>query len=97
MQLASIKSMLEAPKRKGAPRPAASPTIMIDGLTKDTNDLLRQLAELSLDALGVEVSENRLHDEMHRHLRAIVPALGSGPDSESRLRSAIAHAIADYD
>ncbi|SRR5881394_1027750 len=96
VQLAPLRAMLEAPNRRGG-RKRVPASVAIDGLSKEANDLLRQLAERSLDALGVEVSEQRILDEMHRHLGAIVPSLGTSGDLDARLCSAISNAIADYD
>ena len=70
---------------------------MIEGLHGDTVALLRDLAERSLDALGVAASDRRIADEMQRHLAKIAPALPGGARMEEHLRSALRSAIADYD
>jgi len=96
VQLAPLRAMLEAPnRRRGTKR--SRPAVTITGLSQEANDLLRQLAERSLEALGVQVSEQRTLDEMHRHLGAIAASLGSGGDVDARLCAAISSAIADYD
>lgn len=96
VQLAPLRALVDAPKRRrereSAWRPPALP-----GLSPESNDLLRALAERSLEALGVRPDDARLTDEMHRHLRAIAPGLPSGADMEERLRATLRTAIEEYD
>ena len=62
----------------------------------ETVSLLRDLAERSLDSLGVVPVEERVRDEMHRHLRMLAPALSSR-DADQELRAALRRAISEYD
>lgn len=97
VQLASLRSLVEAPPRnrdRAAPRPDR---LQLHGLSRETNDLLRVLAERSLDALGVSHDDSRVSDEMQRQLRAIAPGLRGGQQMESDLRTALAAALAEFD
>jgi hypothetical protein len=98
VELAPLRALVEAPARK-RDRPLPTAGADIHGLSPETTDLLRQLAERSLDMLGVSTDETRIRDEMHRHLSAIVSALptGKGAQMEEHLRAALRAAIADYD
>lgn len=92
VELAPIRALLDSPMRTvGGPADA-----MFAGLDAQTNDLLRQLAERSLDALGVSANNARIEDEMHRHLRVLAPVLRE-PDFEDQLRRTIQKALAEYD
>lgn len=95
-RLAPIRSAVEAMPRRRDARPAAT-TVQLHGLSSDTIAILRDLAQRSLDALGVKQSEKNVEDEMHRQLGALVRGLGGGRNDEERLRAAIRSAIADYD
>jgi hypothetical protein len=97
VQLAPLRALADAPARRREHRPRSSATMAIHGLDADTVDLLRQLAEHSLDALGVSPEEGRIIDEMHRHLRLIAPGLASGEEMEDRLRAALRAAINEYE
>lgn len=94
--LAPIRSLVEAiPRSRDRRRSTPSPEIT--GLDRETNQLLRALAERSLDALGVRQSEYTVEDEMHRQLRAIAPALPGGPAMELELRRVLRAALEEYD
>lgn len=97
VQLASLRALVEAPPRnrdRAAHRPDP---LHLHGLSRETNDLLRALAERSLDALGVAHDDARVADEMHRQLRAITPGLRGGQQMEDDLRAALVAAIAEFD
>jgi len=97
VQLAPLRELIDAPARRRERREPARPPIEIRGLSRETVGLLRELAARSLEALGVSVDDNRIDDEMHRHLRAMVPPLPAGPEMEEQLRDALRSAIAEYD
>lgn len=97
VQLAPLRSLVEALPRNRDRAVRSPDPLSIHGLTRETNGLLRALAERSLDALGVAHEESRIADEMHRQLRAITPGLRGGRQMEDDLRRALLAAIADYD
>jgi hypothetical protein len=96
VELAPLRSLTEAPPRmrdrRGTPHGAR-----IHGLSGETTSLLRELAERSLDSLGVTADDRALEDEMHRHLRILAPGLTAGVGMETQLRRAIQAMIAEYD
>lgn len=96
VELAPLRSLTEAPVRRRDVRPSR-PNVEIHGLSRETTALLRDLAERSLDALGVTTNAAVIDDEMHRHLRLLAPGLPAGQDLEHRLREAIRALIAEYD
>jgi len=97
VELAPLRALSDAPHRRREPRASAETGLEIHGLTRETTGLLRDLAERSLDALGVAPDEARIADEMHRQLRVIAPGLSSGPRMEQQLRDVLRAAIAEYD
>jgi hypothetical protein len=97
--LAPMKALLDAPGRRREqtppPKPAAPPTL--DALTDETRDLLRVLAERSLDALGVRDRDPFVEGEMLRLFGSLASTVPQGPDRERRLRTAIRSAMSEYD
>ena len=93
--LASIRALSEAVARRKDPK-RSSPDFAFEGLSPDTVSLLRDLADRSLDSLGVATTEARVRDEMHRHLRVLAPGL-TGRDIDDALRAVLRRAIAEYD
>ncbi|MGH7638478.1 MAG: Smr/MutS family protein [Gemmatimonadaceae bacterium] len=93
--LAPLRALSEAAARRKDPRRAV-PDFAFEGLSADSVSLLRDLAERSLDGLGVDITEERVRDEMHRHLRLLAPGL-AGREIDSELRAVIRRAIAEYD
>lgn len=96
VQLAPLRTLLEAPARGGDTRRVGT-VPAFEGLDAETSDLLRQLAERSLDALGVAATPSRLRDEMHRHVAVLVPALPPSKQLDEQLRAAIRSALEQYD
>ena len=98
VELAPIRALSEAPARKREPAKhrQQQPTEIL-GLSRATAGLLRDLAERSLDELGIESDEARIADEMQRHLRLLAPGLASGPRMEEQLQETLRAAIAEYD
>lgn len=96
VELAALRRLAEAPARRRDPR-AAPEAARIHGLSRDTIGLLRDLAERSLDALGVTTDDGVIEDEMHRHLRLLAPGLTAGSGMEEQLRQAIRALMAQYD
>jgi hypothetical protein len=97
--LAPMKAMLQAAGRRREqtpmPRPASPPTL--EALADETRQLLRALAERSLDALGVRDRTPFMEIEMLRLFGTLAVTVPEGPDRERRLRTAIRSAMSDYD
>jgi len=97
--LAPMAAMLQAGGRRREqtppPKPAAPPTL--DALDDETRQLLRALAERSLDALGVRDRTPFVEGEMLRLFGTLASTVPEGPDRERRLRTAIRSAMSEYD
>ena len=95
--LAPMRALLEAPRRhRGAEDPQA-PSVALSGIDRETQDLLRQLAQCALDRLGVRDQEKYLDDEMRRQFSLIIAGLPGGARRDEHLRSAIERALAEYE
>ena len=97
VQLAPLRELIDAPSRRSERREPATSPIALHGLALETIGLLRDLAERSLEALGVSIDKTRIDDEMHRHLRVMAPALPAGAKMEEDLRQALRSAMSEYD
>jgi hypothetical protein len=94
IQLAPIQSMIDAPRRKRERRVEPDSTAPgLAALTDPTRRLLRELAERSLDALGVKETKPFLEAEMIRQLAALRAALPDNADRDAQIRAAIKHAL----
>lgn len=98
VKLASIRSLLEAPKRREKTQPPAMRRMpSIHGLKPETRDRLRYLAGRAIDALGVKrPSESQLNTEIERQFSMIVRTTPSGVDADRWLESAISRALIEY-
>jgi hypothetical protein len=88
---------LHAPRRARADDtpPPPSPTTLA-GLEPETRKLLRDLARIAMQHLGVHSPTRKLvEDEMLKHFAALSERVLEGPGREARLRVAIEDAIAD--
>ena len=97
--LAPMSAMLDAGKRRREQTPVAPPAEppTLSALTDETRQMLRALAEHSLDALGMRDRDRFVEDEMLRLFGALASTVREGPDRERRLRSAIRSAMTEYD
>ena len=97
--LAPVRAMFDAASRRREqtplPPPATPPTL--DALGDDTRQLLRALAERSLDALGVRDRTPFMESEMLKLFGSLAATVPEGPDRERRLRTAIRAAVSEYD
>jgi hypothetical protein len=97
--LAPMRSLLEAsPRRReqtALPSPASPATLA--SLDEDTRRLLRDLAERSLDALGVRDRTAFLEGEMLRLFGSLAATVPPGPDRERRLCAAIRSALREFE
>ena len=92
VRLASIGAMIDAPRRRRE-RERPKRDEPLPELSPSNRRLLRDLAERSLEGLGIKQTHEFLETEMQRQLRAISDALGDGPDREGRLRAALRAAL----
>jgi len=99
VELAPMSAMLDAGKRRREqtplPPPASPPTLAT--LDEETRQLLRALAERSLDALGIRERGPFLEGEMLRLFGSLAATVSKEADRELGLRVAIAAAMSDYD
>lgn len=97
--LASMAALFDAaPRRRErtpTPLPAAPATLV--SLEGETRDLLRALAERSVDALGVRDRSPFMAGEMLKLFGALAATVADGPDRERRLRMAIRAAMNEYE
>lgn len=91
IRLASIRAMIDAPRRRG--QHDKKPPEILPELSAANRRLLRDLAERSLEALGIKDTAAFLEPEMRRQLQAIVTALGAERDREEKLRAALRAAL----
>jgi hypothetical protein len=99
VSLAPITALLEAPRRKrhrNETTAAVAPSAL-KGLEKPTLDLLRQLAQRSIESLGAHVPEKFVEAEMLSRFSLLAGGLQPGPDGEARLRAAIVTALDQLD
>ena len=89
--LASIRSMIDAPRRRGQRTEKAHEPL--PELNAANRRLLRDLAERSLEALGIKDTAAFLEPEMRRQLQAISAALGPDSEREERLKAALRAAL----
>jgi hypothetical protein len=99
--LAPVKDLwtVRAPKQSVAEPPPPDPP-SLDALDRETRQLLRQLAERSLEQLGVRGDRDRfIEGEMVRQFSALSATLASAEskDREKLLRAAVRRALEEYD
>jgi len=97
--LAPVSALWEAPKRnagRGAPAPPKVPPTL-DALDEETRGLLRNLAERSLEGLGIQETAEFLQGEMLKQFGAIAATVGDAPDREARLRAAVRAALDQHE
>ena len=97
--LAPVHELWNQPMRTSVAEPPPRPDPpSLDALDQETRRLLRQLAERSLEQLGVRGDRDRfISDEMTRQFGAIAGTLASGEHREDLLRIAIRRALEQYD
>lgn len=96
--LASVRSLIEAPKRRRGPAPArrADPPSLAE-LSSDTRESLRALAHRALEALGVQdPTVEYVEDEMLHQFGRLAASTAARGD-EAHLRAAIARALEEFE
>lgn len=99
VMLAPVSALWEPSVRKRSePVPAPPDPPSLEALDSETRILLRQLAERSLEQLGVRADRDRFIDgEMVRQFGALAESLASNVSREEELRAAIRRALEQYD
>jgi hypothetical protein len=99
VKLASISSLLEAPRRKRDRKSTPPPPKprSLEGLESSTLALLRRLALRSIESLGVRDPEKFIEAEMVSKFSSLAGGVTPGAEGEARLRAAIAAAIEQLD
>lgn len=97
--LASMTTLLGAAPRRREQTPAPVPAhpSTLASLEEETRQLLRDLAERSLDALGVRDRAPFVAGEMLKLFGSLAATVAEGPDREPRLRAAIRAAIGEHE
>src|SRR3954468_24321776 len=98
--LAPVHALFDKPVRGGRTEPAtpAPDPPSLDALDRETRVLLRQLAERSLEQLGVRADRDRfIEGEMVRQFNALATSLAADGARETLLRAAIRRALDEYD
>jgi hypothetical protein len=97
VRLASLQSLVDAPRRRRQPHPAAPDPTVLHGLDAETLALLRRLSAAALIALGVRhPSDEFVADEMRRQFSKLSLTVPSGPGREGLLRAVLLQAIDEY-
>jgi hypothetical protein len=99
VKLASISSLLEAPRRKRDRTPIA-PAVnpeSIKNLDRATLELLRRLAIRTLESLGIREPEKFVEAEMLAKFHSLAGGTNPGEQGEARLRAAIQSALDQLD
>jgi len=95
VQLAPVRELWDSPKRRRDSKPQSLPPAppSLETLDVETRQLLRNLAERSLDALGIRDRDPFLQGEMLKQFGALAASVAEGPDREARLRHALRVAL----
>jgi hypothetical protein len=99
VKLASISSLLEAPRRKRDRTPilpTANPESLKD-LEPSTLELLRRLAIRTLESLGMREPDKFVEAEMLSKFQSLAGGVSPGEQGEARLREAIKAALEQLD
>lgn len=99
VKLASISSLLEAPRRKRdrTPDPATPNPESLKDLEQSTLELLRRLAIRTLESLGIREPEKFVEAEMLSKFHSLAGGINPGQQGEARLREAIKAALDQLD
>jgi hypothetical protein len=92
IRLAPVRAMLDAPRRKKE-REAKGADPVVPQLSAANRKLLRDLAERSLEGLGIKETEPFLEAEMHRHLRELLKGIPVETDQDAKVRAALRAAL----
>ncbi|MGZ8376806.1 MAG: Smr/MutS family protein [Gemmatirosa sp.] len=99
VELAPLHALFEAPRRRREPAPPPPPDPRtLAGLDAETRSLLRTLATIRLQHLGVHSPTKALvEDEMLAQYGALARSIPEGPEREARLQQAVIVALEELD
>jgi hypothetical protein len=99
VELAPLHALFEAPRRRREPPPPPPPDPRtLAGLDAETRGLLRTLATIRLQHLGVHSPTKALvEDEMLSQYGALARSIPEGPEREARLQQAVIVALEELD
>lgn len=88
---APVSALWESPRRNAGRGVVVTPALpsSLEDLDQETRDLLRRLAERSLEGLGVKDTAAFLEGEMLKQFGALAATVGNAPGREARLLQAI--------
>lgn len=98
--LAPVKALFEAPRRRRERGPMAALPLpaTLAALDIETQSQLRELAVLSLEALGVRTASHiQIEDEMQRQFAALALSIMDNDDREALLQQAMMRAKEEYE
>ena len=99
VELAPVHALFGAPRRKKDPPPPPPPDPRtLAGLDTETRSLLRTLATIRLQQLGVHSPTRAIvEDEMLVQYGALMQSIPEGPEREARLQQAVIVALEELD
>jgi hypothetical protein len=99
VELAPVHALFGAPRRKKDPPPPPPPDPRtLAGLDAETRGLLRTLATVRLQQLGVHSPTRAIvEDEMLVQYGALTQSIPEGPEREARLQQAVIVALEELD
>ncbi len=99
VRFAPVRALFETPKRRREKPPMVVPRPpSLSGLDEETIRQLRDLAHMSLAALGLmSPTRLQLEDEMLRHFAVLSAALPDNGDREALLQQAMLRAAEEYE
>ena len=90
---ASLSTLINVGKRRRDAEPQQRTPQSITGLERQTADLLRQLALMNLESLGIVATDAFIEQEMARTFSTLTTSVIDSPDRETAMRMAIQRAI----
>lgn len=95
---APLSALREAARRTREPTAAPPPDpAALSALEPATKRALRRVAQRALEALGVQLTDRFLEQEMVMQFAHVAAGIPEGPDREGRLRSALEGMLLEYD
>lgn len=98
--LAPVKALFEAPRRRRERGPLVKALVprSLEGLDGETQNQLRDVAVMSLEALGLRTPTNaQIEDEMLRQFAVLASSIEDNEDREAVLQQALERARGEFD